>query len=161
MRIQIHILIVLVGTVFSACTNNSRDVEVSLPQNRMFSIQSFENFKILQIRDPWQNALNAEFTYILSDNKDFLPDSLLKYKFIKTPVKSVIAFSTTHVGYLSAIDEDKSLIGASGASYIYDQDLKLKYDKGEHPTIRLNKQFAELGHVSFPNQDQPKLIPVL
>ena len=131
MKIPTVLALIFAGVFCTHCHYVHKDSFEDSPKTRKFTIQEFDNYKILEIVDPWQNAHNEDFRYILSDDFAFVPDSLLKFTCIKTPVKSVVVFSTTHIGFLTALNESKSLVGASGASYIYNKDLKIRYKKGE------------------------------
>lgn len=99
--------------------------------NRRFSLEKFDTFTLLQVKNAWQNASNSVFKYVLAENENMIPDSLHEYKFIKIPVRRVAVFSTTHVGFLLAIDEGESIVAASGANYIYDEGLKAKAEENE------------------------------
>ncbi|MCF8379650.1 MAG: ABC transporter substrate-binding protein [Bacteroidales bacterium] len=99
--------------------------------DRKFQLQKYDTFTLLLVNDAWQNASHVSFKYVLADSFAFVPDSLHNYTFIKTPVKRVIVFSTTHIGFLLAIEEGESIIAASGRNYIYNNELKAKAGRNE------------------------------
>ncbi|MCK4923240.1 MAG: ABC transporter substrate-binding protein [Bacteroidales bacterium] len=131
MRLFRILILVLFIILYANCTRQSEKNLGDSVQNRKFKIQNFDNFTLIHIRDAWQNASDANFKYILSESLSNVPDSLNGYKFIKTPVRRVIVFSTTHVGFLLEIEEGNSIIAASGRNYIYDEGLKNKVKKNE------------------------------
>jgi len=117
--------------IFFGCVEKYIDSESSLSKYaNKFEIQSFDNFEILKVNNPWQKARNVEFIYCLAEDKMAVPDSLLDYPFIKVPVETAIVFSTTHIGYLKSLSEEFIISGASGANYIYDSLLNRKAQTG-------------------------------
>ena len=128
----VHFFILILGiSISNACDTPNENNDISNFQDRRFSIQDFDNYTQIQVRDAWQNSSKAKFTYILSENINNIPDSLSEFKFIKIPVKRVVVFSTTRVGFLLALEEGNSIIAASGRKYIYDEDLKFKVAQNE------------------------------
>ncbi|MCX6335194.1 MAG: ABC transporter substrate-binding protein, partial [Bacteroidia bacterium] len=51
-------------------------------------------------------------------------------KIISVPVRKIICMSSTHLAMISALGEDRSIYGISGANYIYDQKIREKADSG-------------------------------
>lgn len=118
------------------CNRTPDSVTEGAFSDRRFSLDKSDTFTVLQVKNVWQNASNSLFKYVLAENREMIPDSLHEYKFIKTPVRRVAVFSTTHVGFLLAIDEGESIVGASGMNYIYDEALQNKVQ---------NKGIKEIG----------------
>lgn len=95
-----------------------------------FTIESFEGFKIVTINNPWQKYEGQGIRYVLTENPQNLPDSLLDEPIIKIPVKTTITFSTTHVGFISALDKNSGIIGVSGKDFISNPDIRKSIDAG-------------------------------
>ena len=104
-----------------------------------------KDFIILKVLNPWQNAENVEFTYILTGEKSVIPDSLNKFPVIKTPVRKVIALSTTHIGFISILEESESIVGISGENFVNDRIVhksiaeKKCFDVGYFPNINFER----------------------
>lgn len=98
---------------------------------KSFEIVKNENKTYCVARNPWQKAEGIEFKYLLSpdveNNNDHNDDQI----YIQIPVRRVICLSTTHIGYLSSINELNSIVGISGANYINNKYLKNKLANGE------------------------------
>jgi len=114
---------------------------------RDFSIESHDNYKTLNIYDPWQKAKGAFFQYVISDSKENIPDSLKNYKYIPVKPQKVIVFSTTHIGFISEINCSNTICGASGVKYIYNDSIRRRIDSGE---------IIDIGHA--PNIDYEKIV---
>ena len=97
---------------------------------RGFRIYNQEAYTMLEVRDPWQQSRDVIFSYILGPDPANVPDSLNQLPFIETPVKRVVAMSTTHVAMIEALDEGASIAGVSGARYIYSPSLRSAIESG-------------------------------
>ena len=96
-----------------------------------FKITSFKTYDVLDIYAPWQKASGELFRYIIRDGKTILPDSLQGFPQIIRPVKKVIVLSTTHIGYISALGKQESIVGVSGKDYVYDSIVREGIDRGK------------------------------
>ena len=81
-----------------------------------FAIKNFDNYKILQVTEAWNNG--NDYKYILAKNKKQIPDSLQKYTFIKIPVQRIVVTSTTHLPALELLNEADKLVGFPNTRYI-------------------------------------------
>jgi iron complex transport system substrate-binding protein len=97
---------------------------------RGFSVSRQEAFKLLEVRDPWQQSRDVTFSYILGPDRADIPDSLKHLPFIQTPVNRVVAMSTTHVAMIEALDAGASIAGVSGAQYIYSPSIRSAFENG-------------------------------
>lgn len=95
-----------------------------------FDVQKEENYTLLKVNNPWQNSRGLSYTYVLGEDENLLPDSLSVFPFICTPVKRVIAMSTTHVAMIGSLGELGTIVGASGLNYIYNPEIRERCDSG-------------------------------
>ncbi|MCP4313494.1 MAG: ABC transporter substrate-binding protein [Bacteroidetes bacterium] len=95
-----------------------------------FDVSTEQNYTLLRVYDPWQNSRGVTYSYVLGANKELVPDSLSGFPFIHTPVKRVVAMSTTHVAMIAGLGETGSIIGASGTAFIYNPEIRERYDSG-------------------------------
>ena len=106
-----------------------------------FDIRKHEGFHLVEITKPWQNSGNEKFSYVLAGHGKSVPDTLSHLDIIRTPVESVICFSTTHIGFISALQKTESIKGVSGKDFCCDTDVRrnieegLVYDVGYPPAI--------------------------
>ncbi len=96
-----------------------------------FSLQQFTGYSVLTIFDPWQDVEGASFTYILESKPISLPDSLRMYPVIRVPVKRVVAFSTTHIGFIAVLNEENSIVGVSGPDYVCNENIRQRIREGD------------------------------
>lgn len=99
-----------------------------------FSMTDFTNFKVLEVKKPWQGAEDIHFRYILTHKRENVPDSILKTgALIKLPVNRVVCTSTTHIAFLEALGKTDLVVGVSGAGLITNKKIRNGIDAG---TIR-------------------------
>jgi iron complex transport system substrate-binding protein len=97
---------------------------------RGFTLESDRKTIRLTVKDPWQNASDITFNYLLSDT--FKTTEIInEYNCrIKTPVSNVVCLSTTHIGFLGFISEIRSISGISGKEYVVNQMLRSRISEG-------------------------------
>jgi iron complex transport system substrate-binding protein len=87
----------------------------------LFKIEKNSDLKKLSVYDPNGN-INEQ--YYLLNSKIQIPDSLKNRNIIKTPVKSIICLSTTHIAFISTLNETDKIKALSGSQYIYNPKLR-------------------------------------
>jgi iron complex transport system substrate-binding protein len=100
-----------------------------------FTISRSGSDFLINITNPWQQASQVTFSYILSDT---LKKSVIKdvsHLYIKTPVKRVVCLSTTHIGFIGFLDEISSISGISGTGYIAEPSLLRKISHDSLPDV--------------------------
>ncbi|WP_417444790.1 ABC transporter substrate-binding protein [Joostella sp.] len=106
-----------------------------------FSITKQDKITIIKVNAPWPSA-NKTFTYALVPEKDLktisLDDSLYD-AIIKTPVKRMIATSTTHIPSIEALGIENTLIGFPGTDYISSKPIREKIEAGKVKELGLNE----------------------
>jgi iron complex transport system substrate-binding protein len=143
----------LIFLLFSFCLvscgsqiRNQVPAEKELPgYSRCFQVIDAERYRIIKVFNPWQNAENIKFTYILANAPSSLPDSLRIFPVIKTPVSKVVLLSTTHLGFISALGESECIVGISGKDYINDSLVRKSiedtrcFDVGYAPNLNFER----------------------
>ncbi len=100
-----------------------------------FKVEIHDEYRIIRVFDPWQGARNITFKYILVDSEKELPDPLPEGMLVRTPVRSVICLSTTHIAMLEFISASEEIIAVSGSRYIYSQQIRQRIAHGNLPDI--------------------------
>lgn len=85
-----------------------------------FTVSDHGNYRVVTVKDPWQQSTGISFEYYLVDRDKEIPIELKEKQVIRTPVRSVICLSTSHIGFLRAINEIASLKALSGAGFVSD-----------------------------------------
>ncbi len=135
------LIIIIIALSVVACRDNIENISDRRSGNgnivhaRGFDIHEFENYRVLEVYNPWQGARDVLFNYILLQQGQELPAIIPEGKVIRTPVRSVICLSTTHVALLDFIDETGVITGISGSEFIYNPELREKIDSKELPDI--------------------------
>ena len=98
---------------------------------KRLTIEKYDGYSLLQIKDPWQGAGNVYYTWYLVPQGNKPPAGLEESQIIPIPVKKIVCMSTTYLPMISALGEERSIIGISGSRYIYSSDFLNHYRNGE------------------------------
>lgn len=117
--------------------NNSPDtllpstaVEIPVQYAKGFKMYQDKNLYYLIILNPWQQARNINLYYVFGDEND-LPDNLeQEIRKIQLPIKSLACMSTTHLGFMHALNADELLIAFSGTRYVYTEKIRNSIQSG-------------------------------
>jgi iron complex transport system substrate-binding protein len=88
-------------------------------------------FQVLTVLNPWQNSRDVSFSYVLAHEGEVLPDSVRDLPCIRTPVRRVIALSTTHVAMIGQLGQSASIVGLSGSDLIYSPVIRTGISSGK------------------------------
>ncbi len=102
-----------------------------------FTITDHQDYRKITVNNPWQQSSGISFDYYLVDDGKEIPPEIVGKEIIRTPVKSVICLSTSHVGFLSALHEINSLKALSGSGFVSDQEVQKAV---------LSKKIVEIGY---------------
>ena len=111
------------------------------PRSRNFRIHNLtqEPFKEGDIEYIYKPLYANNFFIAREDGEKVLylknPVSKKETRHIIHKVKRVVCLSTTHIAYLEAINETRSIIGISGRQYIYNDKLRNAVDVGYESAI--------------------------
>ena len=111
------------------------------PRSRNFRIQNLtqEPFKEGDIEYIYKPLYANNFFIAREDGEKVLylkdPVSKKETRQVIHKVKRVVCLSTTHIAYLDAINETRSIIGISGRQYIYNDKLRNAVDVGYESAI--------------------------
>ncbi|TAL60342.1 MAG: hypothetical protein EPN88_16100, partial [Bacteroidetes bacterium] len=130
-------ILILAIIMFSGCENRERKVVAKIPDLRdgnsiaeRFTLEKKNGYTLLTIINPWQGVKNFNQTYNLIRKGYEVPAELDSSAVIFVPVKKIICMSTTHAAMISALGEDNSISGMSGARFLYNKTLGRLVDKG-------------------------------
>lgn len=82
------------------------------------------------ILNPWQGANNVNLIYHLVRRGSVVPAGLDSSTIIFVPVKKIICMSTTHVAMISALNEENTISGVSGTSFVFSEKIIKNIGKG-------------------------------
>lgn len=117
------IVFFIVCTLFACKSNNDFQNKIcsktNLEKKELKYAKHFEIFKSdslvsVNVFNPWQFAKGKSFNYFFS------LDNVVKQNFIKIPVQRVICLSTSHIGFITALNKQINIVGVSGTQLVYD-----------------------------------------
>lgn len=95
-----------------------------------FSIRSYEDYKVLNIINPWPKADNI-YSFVLSENEDIYNFTHNEFVSIQTPIQKIVVTSTTHIPALELLGVEQTLIGFPGTDYISSEKTRARVDNGD------------------------------
>ncbi len=124
-------LLFILLVFLSSCRN--KNIERITPDTEneyagIFAIVENEKYTKLTVYSPWEGAGEVKFDYYLTP-RGVKIDSLDNT--IPVPVEKVICLSTTHIPYIKALGETNSIIGLSGAGFVFDSTVYRRYSENE------------------------------
>jgi len=104
--------------------SGSKGYNLPVSYAKGFTVSDHGNYRVVMVKDPWQQSEGISFEYYLVDRDKEIPIELKEKQVIRTPVRSVICLSTSHIGFLRAINEIASLKALSGAGFVSDTAVR-------------------------------------
>ena len=95
-----------------------------------FSLIRHDGFSVLQVAFS-QGARSDTLRYILLPSGKPAPDGYGDYAVIHTPVKRVVAFSTTNIGFINMLGESACIVGVSRPDFVNTLAVKKRIDEGK------------------------------
>jgi iron complex transport system substrate-binding protein len=146
--IFLTILLVLAGP---GCTQNIKNHEHGTMDNkdeivnaRRFRVELKDGWTEVGIINPWQGATNVTQIYYLVKRGSKLPSGLDSSEIIFVPLKKIVCMSTTYIAMICELGEEKSIIGVSGADFVYSPGLAKNVANGSVADVgyeaNLNKE---------------------
>lgn len=99
--------------------------KTELKYAKHFEILKSDSVIYINVFNPWQFAKDKSFNYIFSLSKTD------KQKTINIPVKRVICLSTSHIGFIAALNKQVNIVGVSGTQFIFDSITNSLINKGK------------------------------
>lgn len=144
---------ILLGLVcwMTACTFSGKRVASGEPLSTDsvryasgFTIQRFEDYTRVEVRDPWDSARLLQ-RYVLVDRTKPLPDGLPQGTVVRVPVRNVVVYTSVHAAIIDQLGETARVIGVCEPRYM------------ETPAIQEGLRagrIADLGEATAPNVER-------
>lgn len=130
-------ILVIIILTFSGCrlsnknsTEKLSDLKNGIISAKRFTLEKKSGWTEVKIINPWQGATNVNQIYYLVKRGSGLPKGLDSEAVIFVPLHKIVCMSTTHVAMITALGEEKSLVGMSGTGFIYSPEVIKKVSKG-------------------------------
>ncbi len=131
-------LVIVACTLGLSCsnqTNSNKDsphgIEEHIVYAKGFTLTRFNNYTKIKVYNPWQQAKKVNLEYYLVNRNDSVPAELKEKEIIRTPISKIICMSTTHLGFLSALDEVSSIQAISGTKYASNPEIIKRINNNE------------------------------
>lgn len=134
-----------------ACTPSGKRIASGEPRSvdsvryaRGFTIQRFEDYTRVEVRDPWDSARLLQ-RYVLVDRTKPLPDGLPQGTVVRVPVRNVVVYTSVHAAIIDQLGETARVIGVCEPRYM------------ETPAIQEGLRagrIADLGEATAPNVER-------
>ncbi|MBX2900621.1 MAG: ABC transporter substrate-binding protein [Cyclobacteriaceae bacterium] len=103
-----------------------------------FSVHSVGNIHQVKILSPYAGAKEA-YTYLLVPATEVVPEHAADVTVIRTPIKSIVCTSTTHIPLLDYINQTEALIGFPTTDYISSEKMRARIDAGLITDLGIDK----------------------
>lgn len=131
--------ILLLFVVFLNCKEDRNSIKqfptaknTSISYAEGFSIQHYQDFKVLEIKNPWPKS-DKTYRYALV-SKEMAPKiTLNKDEFdaiLTTPIEKIVVTSTTHIPALELLNVENTLTGFPDTKYVSSEKTRALIDKG-------------------------------
>ncbi|NBP69485.1 MAG: vitamin B12-transporter protein BtuF [Cytophagia bacterium] len=94
-----------------------------------FRIAHKENITQVEVLKAYQGSEEV-LTYWLIDEAGEIPEHESHIKIIRTPIKSIVCTSTTHIPLLDYLNESAALVGFPTTDYISSEKMRSRIDNG-------------------------------
>ena len=105
---------------------------------RNFEIADKGSYRLLTVRNTYRNSTD-EIRYALVPKKEPLPKLPSEVVVIRTPVERVVVMETVYIGYLSALEELDTIIGAATVDYISSESVQKRVKAGTIKEIQIGQ----------------------
>ena len=122
----------------------SLHVDNSIIAAERITIQETDSCTIVTVINPWQGAKGINNISYLIRRGSKIPPGIDSAEVIFVPLEKIICMSTTHLAMISALNEENTISGVSGARFIYRKTL---YDKVK------NGQILDIGYEANLNKE--------
>ncbi len=107
------------------------NTKVSISYATGFSITKFEDYSMLEIKNPWPKAEKTyKYALIPKDNLKKIKLNANDFDGILiTPIETIVVTSTTHIPALELLNVEQTLIGFPGTDYISSEKTRALIDQ--------------------------------
>lgn len=110
----------------------------SLKYAEGFEVRHEGNIKYVTVKYPYPGATEG-YQYILVPAEEEIPDHDEKIQVVRTPIKSIVCTSTTHIPLLDYIGETNSLVGFPTTDYISSEAMRKRVNEGSITDLGIDK----------------------
>jgi len=128
------ICFILALIAVSCSTGNKSDQLIgssaSIKYAEGFAIRESGNIKYVTVKFPYPDATEG-YEYLLVPSDEEVPTHAPSVQVIRTPIKTIVCTSTTHIPLLDYIGETHALVGFPTTDYICSEEMRKRVDAGK------------------------------
>jgi iron complex transport system substrate-binding protein len=117
---------------------NALTGKTSLKYATGFTVQSEGNVHYVSINSPYPGAKET-YQYLLVPHAEEVPAHSSSATVIRTPIKTIVCTSTTHIPLLDYLNETEKLIGFPTTDYISSEKMRARIDAGAVTDLGIDK----------------------
>ncbi|HBR92648.1 MAG TPA: ABC transporter substrate-binding protein [Opitutae bacterium] len=122
-----------------ACCHASAPAAQPLEYAQNFEIIAQPDYKLVTVKNLFRNSKRSH-RYALVPRDAPLPKQLPKDALvIRTPVRRVVVMETVYIGYLAALEQLDSIVGAATVDYISEPSIRERTRSGAIKTIQIGQ----------------------
>ncbi|WP_179320420.1 ABC transporter substrate-binding protein [Winogradskyella helgolandensis] len=130
--------ILLLLLIVSSCKNEPKQETISIIESEKlelkyaegFSVDYYENYKVLSITKPWPKA-EKTYRYVIISKENMAKTTFKTNEFdgiIINPLETIVVTSTTHIPSLELLNVEETLIGFPGTNYVSSEKTRQRID---------------------------------
>lgn len=130
---KLFLLFAIISFFITSCKNakvekESTNIKVESPKYaKLFNIERHEGYKYLNVLN---NEEKTIYRLLIADNKKSIPTGNKADFILNKPINNVGILSSTHIGFLNAIEKAHLIHSSTNPQRIYDSTLYKKYKTG-------------------------------
>ena len=147
----IMVIMILMSCTSRDTTDQTTITSSSLKYAQGFSVRYDGNIKYVTVNYPYPGAKEG-YQYILVPAQEEIPVHDENSQVIRTPVRSMVCTSTTHIPLLDYLGEAQSLVGFPTTDYISSEVMRKRVNEGSITDLGIDKGMnIELLYSLHPN----------
>lgn len=135
--------LIMLIMILMSCTSRNKIDQVSgttsaLKYAEGFAVRYDGSIKYVTVNYPYPGATEG-YQYMLVPQGEEIPEHDEKVQVVRTPVKSIVCTSTTHIPLLDYLGETSSLVGFPTTDYISSERMRERVNQGSITDLGIDK----------------------
>ena len=137
-KMRLFLQFILIACLPTLFCRGAEPAVPTLDYAENFEIARFPTHSILTVRNLFANS-NRSHRYALVPRGAPLPDVPEDAQVIRTPVRRVVVMETVYIGYLDALDQLDTIVGAATVEFISHPDVQTRVKSGQIESIQIGQ----------------------
>lgn len=137
-KMRLFLQLILIACLPTLFCRGAEPAVAALDYAENFEIARFPTHSILTVRNLFANSSRSH-RYALVPRGAPLPELPEDAQIIRTPVRRVVVMETVYIGYLDALDQLDTIVGAATVDFISHPDVQARVESGEIQSIQIGQ----------------------